>query len=249
MIFISIDIKFADERLCGLAGARILGAMQNTDDTKEVTPRTPRGRPRAFDREAALSQAMRLFWQKGYAATSMSDLTEAMGIGSPSLYAAFGSKEALYAETLQHYQQSFQSLGWSSFCAAGTAREAVQAWLMDSAAFLTGSVVDIPLGCMVTLSAVGSEGYQELGELARLARAAPFNRLTERFAQAVADGEIPASIDVPALGRFVQAVQNGMSILARDGVSRAELESVAQVAMLGWDARTGAAQSLSLGQP
>jgi AcrR family transcriptional regulator len=216
--------------------------MQTNDDTTKTgedgAVRAARGRPRAFDREAALSRAMRLFWQKGYAATSMSDLTEAMGIGSPSLYAAFGSKEALYAETLLHYQESFQSLGWTNFCAAGTAREAVQAWLTDSAAFLTGSVVDVPLGCMVTLSAVGSEGYQELGELARSARLAPFNRLKERLEQAVADGEIPPTVDIAALGRFVQAVQNGMSILARDGVGRAELESVAQVAMLGWDART-----------
>lgn len=216
-------------------------AMQTTDDTTKPgadgTQRT-RGRPRAFDREAALSQAMRLFWQKGYAATSMSDLTEAMRIGSPSLYAAFGSKEALYAETLRHYQASFEPLGWANFFLAKTAREAVQAWLMDAAAFLTGTVVEVPLGCMVTLSAVGSEGQQELGELARSARAAPFNRLTERLAQAVNDGELAPTVDVAALVRFVQAVQNGMSILARDGVSRAELESVAQVAMLGWDART-----------
>jgi AcrR family transcriptional regulator len=236
--------KISEARLCGLAGGRILGAMQTSDDTtntsKDGAQRT-RGRPRAFDRNAALSQAMRLFWQKGYEATSMSDLTEAMGIGSPSLYAAFGSKEALYAETLHHYQESFQTLGWASFCAARTARDAVEAWLMDSAGFLTGAVLDLPLGCMVTLSAVGSEGHQELGELARSARAAPFSRLMERLSQAVADGEIPANVDVPALARFVQTVQNGMSILARDGVSRAELESVAQVAMLGWDARIGAA--------
>jgi AcrR family transcriptional regulator len=169
----------------------------------------------------------------------MSDLTEVMGIASPSLYAAFGSKEALYAEALQHYQEIFQSEGWTNFCAAPTARDAVHDWLMGSAAFLTGSVVDVPLGCMVTLSAVGSEGYQELGELARAARVAPFHRLMERLERAVADGEIPSTADIPALGRFVQAVQNGMSILARDGVSRTELESVAQVAMLGWDARTG----------
>jgi AcrR family transcriptional regulator len=218
--------------------------MQTTDDTtktgKDGSSRN-RGRPRAFDREAALSKAMRLFWQKGYEATSMSDLTGAMGIASPSLYAAFGSKEALYAETLQHYQTSFESLGWASFCAAQTAREAVRAWLTESAAFLTGSVVEMPLGCMVTLSAVGSEGHRELGELAQSARAAPYKRLTERLERAVADGEIPPSVDIAALGRFVQAVQNGMSILARDGVSRAELEAVAQVAMLGWDARTAAA--------
>lgn len=168
----------------------------------------------------------------------MSDLTQAMGIGSPSLYAAFGSKEELYAEALRHYGDSYEALIWTKFFSAGTAREAVESFLLDSSAALTGSLLDIPRGCMVALSSVGSEGHAELGELVRSARAVALNRLKARLRQAVADGEIPASVDVHALARFMQTVQNGMSILARDGASRAELEAVAQVAMLGWDART-----------
>ena len=82
--------------------------MQKSDDTSSTTLSKPgRGRPRAFDREAALAAATRLFWQKGYAATSISDLTETMGIGSPSLYAAFGSKEALYGEALRYYGENY----------------------------------------------------------------------------------------------------------------------------------------------
>jgi AcrR family transcriptional regulator len=204
---------------------------------KTATTR-PRGRPRAFDREAALAQATRVFWLKGYEATSINDLTQTMGIGAPSLYAAFGSKEALFAEALRHYGDSYEGLIWTRFFSAGTAREAAEFFLMDSAAALTGSLLDIPRGCMVALSSVGSEGHAELGELVRSARAVTLNRLKVRLGQAVADGEIPASVDTHALARFVQTVQNGMSILARDGASRAELEAVAQVAMLGWDART-----------
>jgi len=101
----------------------------------------------------------------------------------------------------------------------------------------------MPRGCMVTLSAVGSEGHPELGERVRAARAVTLDRLKARLGRAVAKGEIPASVDIHALARFVQTVQNGMSILARDGASRAELEGVAQVAMLGWDARTGSARA------
>lgn len=168
----------------------------------------------------------------------MSDLTQAMGIGAPSLYAAFGSKEALYAEALRHYGDTYEGLVWTQFSSAGTAREAVEFFLMDSSAAVTGSLCDIPRGCMVALSSVGSEGHSDLGELVRAARAVTLKRLKARLARAVADGEIPASVDVHALARFVQTVQNGMSILARDGASRAELEAVAQVAMLGWDART-----------
>lgn len=214
--------------------------MQNSDPQPDstVTAAPVRGRPRAFDRAAALAQATRLFWIKGFEATSIADLTQAMGIGAPSLYAAFHSKEALYAEALRHYAETNEGFVWAGFQAAATARDAVRSLLMDSAAALTGCVADIPRGCMVTLSSVGSEGHVELGELVRSARAVTLKRLLTRLDQAVADGEIPASTDLHALGRFVQTIQNGMSILARDGANRAELEAVTDVAMAGWDVRT-----------
>ena len=195
-----------------------------------------RGRPRAFDRDAALAQAMRLFWQKGYAATSIADLTQAMGIAAPSLYAAFGSKEALYIDTLNHYADCFGPIGWQKFDEGDTARAAIEGWLLDSARLLTGGAGDVPLGCMVTLSAAGSEGNQELGELVRAGRAAGLARVKARLERGVADGDLAPSVDRDALARFAQLVQNGMSIHARDGVGRAELEAVARIAMLGWDA-------------
>ena len=111
---------------------------------------------------------------------------------------------------------------------------------MDSAAALTGCTGNFPRGCMVTLSNVGGEGQAELGELVLKARAVALERLRQRIEQAVAAGEIPGSVDIQGLARFVQTVQNGMSILARDGVGRDELERVAATAMLGWDAQTGA---------
>jgi AcrR family transcriptional regulator len=211
--------------------------MQKLDGTPGPDIKAPtrsRGRPRGFDREAALAQAMRLFWIKGFEATSMTDLTQAMGIGSPSLYAAFGSKEALYAEALRHYCETNEHYVWANFFAAGTAREAVRALLMDSAAALTGCVADLPRGCMVTLSSVGSEGYTDLGCLVRDARAVTLDRLKSRLRQAINVGELPDTTDVHGFSRFVQTIQNGMSILARDGASREELEAVAQTAMNRW---------------
>lgn len=194
-----------------------------------------RGRPRAFDRKAALDAATKLFWKKGFSATSIADLTEAMGIGSPSLYAAFGSKEQLYAEALDHYRSENEATAWGRFLAADTARDAVQSFLMDSAAGLSQAIA----GCMVTLSTVGCEGNAQLGELVLAARNTAFERLEARMRRGVGDGDIPATVDVHALARFVQSVQNGMSVLARDGVTRAELESIAEIAMMGWDTRVG----------
>lgn len=207
----------------------------NTAATHKPQPARARGRPRAFDREAALGKATCLFWRKGFEATSMSDLTAAMGIGAPSLYAAFGSKEQLYAEALAHYQKNF-GLAWNNFEAAPTARAAVEGLLMDSAASLTGGFAGTPRGCMLVLSSIDSDGHAQLGELVRDCRRAVIRRLESRFERAVESGELPASADVHALARFVQTVQAGMSILARDGATREELEAVAGKAMRAWDA-------------
>ena len=193
-----------------------------------------RGRPREFDRTEALNQAMKVFWQKGYTATSMNDLYEAMGIKSPSLYAAFGSKEDLYEEVLLHYEQSVAPRIWGHMTSEPSPREAVWLWLERSADMLTQT--DMPHGCMVTLSAVGSEGNDRLGQLVRRMRAAGFSLLKTRLEQAQKQGDLPGSVDVEALTRLYVSIQQGMSIQARDGASREILLSIARSAMALWPA-------------
>lgn len=207
---------------------------QDFPDSAAPAPRG-RGRPRAFDREAALTTAMRLFWIKGYEATSIADLTKAMGVGPTSLYAAFGSKDELYAEALRFYSVTYEDLVLGRFRKAATAREAAFAYLWDSAAAMTGSDCDLPHGCMVTLGTVGSDGHAELGDLMRTTRGGAFDVLTARLERAVVEGELPKSLDVAKLARFLQTVQSGMAIRARDGGDRAELQAVAEIAMAGWD--------------
>ncbi|CAO3422158.1 TetR/AcrR family transcriptional regulator [Azospirillum doebereinerae] len=218
--------------------------MQKCDDSASAggaqTGRG-RGRPRAFDRERALAQAMRLFWVKGYEATSIADLTEALGVGTTSLYAAFGSKDELYAEALRCYATTYEHLVLGRFREAATARDAALAYLTDSAAAMTGSDCDLPHGCMVTLGTVGSDGHAELADLIRSTRGHAFDILKARLDRAVAEGELPPSLDVSKLARFLQTVQSGMAIRARDGADRTELQAVAEIAMAGWDGMVASA--------
>jgi AcrR family transcriptional regulator len=203
---------------------------------KEDQGMAARGRPRGFDRDAALAAATRLFWRKGFTATSMAELCRAMGIGSPSLYAAFGSKEALYAEAVAHYGATHGPPIWRPVAEAATAREAIEGFLMASADAFPAE--GKPGGCMVMLSAVGEEGCAPLGRVVAAARAEALARLEARLARAVEEGELPARVDVATIARFYLGVQQGMAIQARDGATRAQLEAVAAAAMGAWEGLT-----------
>lgn len=193
-----------------------------------------RGRPREFDRTEALNKAMKLFWQKGYTATSMNDLYEAMGIKSPSLYAAFGSKEDLYDEVLQHYEQCVAPSIWGDMASEPSPKKAIAQWLERSADVLTRC--DLPHGCMVTLSAVASEGHERLGERVRQLRNGGVAQLKARLSEAQQRGELPETTDIDALTRLYVSIQQGMSIQARDGASRETLLGIAGMAMGLWPA-------------
>lgn len=193
-----------------------------------------RGRPRSFDRRHALAAAMALFWQKGYTATSMADLYQAMGINSPSLYAAFGNKEDLYLEAVAYYEQSIAPQLWSPLDTAPSVREGVRQWLKCSAKVLTRD--DAPLGCMVTLSTVASEGNPRLGEIVMRLRQKGIDKLAGRLEQGARMGELPAGIDTAALARMYAGIQQGLSIQARDGAGFEALDAVAEMAMALWPA-------------
>lgn len=192
-----------------------------------------RGRPRSFDRQAALRQAMNVFWAKGYDGTSLADLTGAMGINPPSLYAAFGSKENLFREAVALYSTSEGDDIWSGIEQAPTAREAIAAMLRASAESF--SRPGKPRGCMIVLSALNADdGNAAICEALREQRAGNIRQLRERLARAISEGELPDTIDPRAVATFYASVQHGMSILARDGASRKTLLAVADNAMLAW---------------
>lgn len=196
-----------------------------------------RGRPRAFDRDAALLRAMRLFWERGYEATSLSDLTAVMGIRSPSLYAAFGSKEGLFREALALYGQTEGGTTERALAQESTARAAIEEMLRGHAVAYTQP--GKPPGCMVVLAAINCT-EQNVGVQRLLAegRRTVVESLRARLEQGVADGDLPPHVDTQALTSFYATVLHGLSIQARDGYSREELLRVVDTAMAAWDGMT-----------
>ena len=186
------------------------------------------GRPRAFDPDAALDVAMRLFWQKGYEGTSLADLTEAMGINRPSLYAAFGNKEALFRKAFARYVEAATC---PTRIEAKTAREAVAVFLMGAAG---GGCHSERAGCMlVTTGLAGGEESDAIRQELCVARNQIVEAWTTRLAAGEAAGErLPAP--PAALARYVMAVSNGMSVLARSGATSEALRQVVDVAMRVW---------------
>ena len=195
-----------------------------------------RGRPRSFDRAEALRRAMLLFWERGYQSTSIADLATAMGIHAPSLYAAFGSKEQLFAEAVDLYDQ-LEGEATRRALEQPAAREAVEALLSYNADSYTDPTT--PTGCMVVLGCVASSPDAH-GAAALLAarRSADRATLRRRLDQAVADGGLPAETDTDALAVFFIAVLQGLAIQARDGATRQELQPVIDHAMRVWDTVT-----------
>ncbi|MGK5498514.1 TetR/AcrR family transcriptional regulator [Streptomyces sp. URMC 125] len=194
-----------------------------------------RGRPRSFDRDTALEKALRAFWEHGYEATSIADLTRAMGIAAPSLYAAFGDKRTLFEEVVEAYVNRYGGFIGRALAEEPTARRAVERVLREAAAEYTEP--GRPPGCLVINAAVnaGPASAAVVEEL-RAMREANTRAFASRIRAAVADGELPGGTDAAALARFVASVLQGMSQQARDGVGREELEAVAATAMRAWPA-------------
>lgn len=192
-----------------------------------------RGRPREFQPDSALRRAMRLFWLNGYEGTSLTELTRVMGINKPSLYAAFGSKEALFRSAIALYDRT-ESDAAESLNGTQRARDSIEAFLKGNIAAYTSP--GKPRGCMVVLSAlIGSRENRRIRrELAKL-RAADLAALQQRLDRAVSDGELPTTADTDAIARFYITVLQGLSIQARDGASRAQLEKVVEAAMETWE--------------
>lgn len=181
---------------------------------------------------------MEVFWSKGYEGSSLTDLTEAMGINSPSLYGAFGSKESLFREAVALYRETEGGSARRALLEAPTARDAMHAMLLASAERFT--TPGLPPGCMIVLGApAGCESHAGVGDFLGDNRREMQSRILARLSAGAAQGELPAGADLKGLAAFYTTVLHGMSIQARDGASRKTLQAVARQAMRAWDALAG----------
>jgi AcrR family transcriptional regulator len=193
-----------------------------------------RGRPRTFDREAALWAAIRLFWERGFEATSLGELTVAMGIRPGSLYAAFGDKKALFREAVEVYGRSpVGSFPARALAEEPTARGAVSRILREAAAIYADP--SHPPGCLAISAATNVTVHDdEIAKFLRDVRNAGVAAIEERLRRAEGEGELRAGTDAPALASYFATIVQGLSQRARDGADVDELSQVAELALTAW---------------
>jgi AcrR family transcriptional regulator len=194
--------------------------------------RTPLGRPRAFDIDRALDRALRVFWEKGYEGTSLSDLTKAIGINRPSLYAAYGNKEALFRKALDRYVEATIAFVLDAINEP-TARRFAERLLHSAADMVTNP--HNPPGCLTVRGALasGEEADPIRLELA-LRRSEGEALIRKRLDRAKREGDLPPPANAADLARYLATVYQGMSVQAAGGATREQLRRVAKIALRAW---------------
>ncbi|MGC7101828.1 TetR/AcrR family transcriptional regulator [Amycolatopsis lurida] len=192
---------------------------------------TTGGRPRSFDRDAALDRAVQLFWRRGYEGTSVRELAEELHIGMPSLYNAFGSKQQLFVEVLGTYDKRYGGFLDRALAEEPTAEQAVARVFREAPECYTRR--SLPTGCLVVSGDSGTDDPIVTRELRRM-RAEKAGAFAAKIRGDVSAGILPADTDAVALGRYVMAVLSGIAQAARDGVSRESLCRTAEVATRAW---------------
>lgn len=188
------------------------------------------GRHRSFDTEQAIEQAMLLFWERGFEATSMADLSAAMGLNPPSIYAAFGNKQALFERCAAHYAQTVADYAPRALDEEASAAEALHRYVSE--AIEAFSVDARPKGCLLVSAATncgkGSAGAQDLLAGYRQNSEA---MIADRIQRGVEEGDMPASTDPDLLGKYIAVLIQGLAAQARDGTAADKLHRVAELAL------------------
>ena len=199
--------------------------------TSSASRRSP-GRPRSFDRQAALETAMKTFWANGYETTSISDLSRAMGINAPAIYSAFGDKKQLFLEAMRLYRGDPQRQA-EAIEEAASAREAAEMVLANAIRTFTGK--DTPRGCLVgTGLATGSAAAADVRAEGTAMRDTLEALLTQRIERDITEELLPLDADAGMLAALVNCTVQGFSTLARDGAPAAKLHAIADRVLQAW---------------
>lgn len=194
-----------------------------------------RGRPRAFDVDQALDAALRVFWRDGFQAATMTELTAAMGVSKPSLYAAFGDKASLYIKAFERYLERELAEHRRALEAEPEVRRAVEACLLSAVRAMTDPAK--PRGCFIVngVADCGSPGTPPAVEEALLRSVqGAVEMFGARLARGVEDRQLPASTDVGGLSAYLATVLAGLAVQAQAGVGCEVLRSVVGSALLAW---------------
>ena len=208
--------------------------MNDVVNTEKVAKKLKkaRGRPLEFNHNESLDKALNVFWSRGYEGASMAELTEAIGINKPSIYAAFGNKEALFRKALERYRAGPVAFVGEAM-KQPTARQAVEKLLMQAVDFFSNK--NTPNGCMIV------QGALTCGESARtiqqelIAYRGNFEAtLTQRFDLAKEHGDLPSNVNSKQLAKYIATIHQGMSVQGTSGATRGELLAVVEMALKNW---------------
>ena len=204
--------------------------MSEPKQTKSL--KRGRGRPKSFDRTAAIQQAMELFWDRGYEGTTFDDLIGAMKLSPSSFYHEFGSKERLYREAADYYLNMSTSY-LRGFSSHRDTRAAFKALIEEAAAFFTNDAS--PAGCMISLAGTQLPPHlRSVAEYTRSLRKLFEQALARRLRKGVSDGDLPRGTNVKELAAYFDTIFRGMAVQARDGASRQQLLATCRLAMRAW---------------
>lgn len=200
---------------------------------KKIKSNLTRGRPLGFDKEAALNQALMLFWQKGFDNTSIHDLTEALGITPPSLYAAFGNKEALFWAAVDLYSSKYAVSISTTLEEKTLPKEAIHHLLRKLAQNYTDG--NTPHGCLIVCAINNDLNHSgRVNKILQKMRRASEKVIFEKIKLAIQLKQIPSDTDAKNLSKFFATIIQGMSIQSKDGASKKDLIAVADLAMNVW---------------
>ena len=206
--------------------------QQDSDANTPVQKR--RGRPKCFDEQQALEKAMLLFWQYGYEATSIGDLTQALGITAPSLYSTFGDKEQLFKKCLAYYQEHETCQMDETISQAETVKQGIYNYLQSSMHKILQE--HKPTGCMYVVSTMNcSDDHSALQQQMIVQRQQKKQKIVTYLHEAQRRNELKSSADIEMLADYFSTVLQGMSIQARDGADRIKLQKVLDLSMQSWD--------------